>query len=429
MSEGENEEAAAVMGVVEDSEDEQDVSDAEMDEIRVSESGKLHLYNVQPKETWRDVQINTELSEDNQAKILKGVEEYADIFSDVPTATHLIKHEIKLTTEEPVRSKPYKIPLALAEAVEKELKSLEEHGWIERSNAAYASPIVIVKKKGTDDIRLCVNFKKLNDITVEDPMPLVEIEDVIAKISDAKILSVLDMCKGYYAIPLEESSKDYTTFVTPTDTYRFTVNPFGLRNAGAVYCRLMRMILQGANNVGNYVDDVIAHDKNVDCHIDTLRNLFQRLREANVKVKPSKARLGYFKLEFLGFVVGNGEIKPTETNIKKIQDAPRPTTKKGVRALCGAINFVRKFIPNCAEIIRPITELTKRDGSETVKWETEQELVFTKIKQMLTSDPVLKLFDIKKEHMLQTDASEIVVGGTLLQKEADGTLHPVFLCQ
>ena len=211
-----------------------------------------------------------------------------------------------------------------------------------------------------------------------------------------------------------------------TDTYRFTVNPFGLRNAGAVYCRLMRMIMQGANNVGNYVDDVIAHDKNVDCHIDTLRNLFQRLREANVKVKPSKARLGYFKLEFLGFVVGNGEIKPTETNIKKIQDAPRPTTKKGVRALCGAINFVRKFIPNCAEIIRPITELTKRDGSETVKWETEQELVFTKIKQILTSDPVLKLFDIKKEHMLQTDASEIVVGGTLLQKEADGTLHPVF---
>ena len=90
-----------------------------------------------------------------------------------------------------------------------------------------------------------------------------------------------------------------------TDTYRFTVNPFGLRNAGAVYCRLMRMIMQGANNVGNYVYDVIAHDKNVDCHIDTLKNLFQRLREANVKVKPSKARLGYFKLEFLGFVVGS----------------------------------------------------------------------------------------------------------------------------
>lgn len=100
-----------------------------------------------------------------------------------------------------------------------------------------------------------------------------------------------------------------------------------------------------------------------------------------------------------------------------------------MRALCGAINFVRKFIPNCAEIIRPITELTKRDGSETVKWETEQELAFTKIKQILTSDPVLKLFDIKKEHMLQTDASETAVGGTLLQKEADGTLHPVFLCQ
>jgi len=98
ISEGENEEAAAVMGVVEDSEDGQDVSDAEMDEIRVSESGKLHLYNVQSNETWIDIQINTELSEVDQAKIFKVVEEYADIFSDVPTATHLIKHEIKLTT-------------------------------------------------------------------------------------------------------------------------------------------------------------------------------------------------------------------------------------------------------------------------------------------------------------------------------------------
>ena len=298
ISEGENEEAAAVMGVVEDSEDGQDVSDAEMDEIRVSESGKLHLYNVQQKETWRDVQINTELNEVDRAKIFKVVEGYADIFSDVPTATHLIKHEIKLITEEQVRSKPYKIPLALAEAVEKKLTSLEEHGWIERSNAAHASPIVIVRKTGTDDIRLSVNFKKLNDITVEDPMPLVEIEDVIAKISDAKILSVLDMCKGYYAIPLEESSKDYTTFVTPTDTYRFTVNPFGLRNAGAVYCRLMRMIMQGANNVGNYVYDVIAHDKNVDCHIDTLRNLFQRLREANVKLNPLKPGLVFSSSNF-----------------------------------------------------------------------------------------------------------------------------------
>lgn len=423
---GEDMDIGAVIGVVEDSDDEQEVTEGEMERASAGETEKLQLYNVQPRETWRDVQINPELSEGDQRKIRSVVEEYADIFSDVPTTTHLLSHEIKLTTEEPVRSKPYKIPLALADAVQKEIQSLEQHGWIERSNAPYASPIVIVKKKGTTDIRLCVNYKKLNDITVEDPMPLVEMEDVLSKISDARILSVLDLSKGYYAIPLDEKSKDYTTFVTPTDTYRFTVNPFGLRNAGAVFCRLMRLILRGATNVGNYVDDVIAHNKNVDCHVVTLQNLFQRLRDANVKAKPSKARLGFFKVDFLGHTIGSGEIKPTETNICKILNATAPTTKKGVRALCGAMNFVRKFIPNCAELIKPITELTKKNSSEIVKWGEEQEQAFEQIKKILTSDPVLKLYDISKEHVLQTDASETAVAGTLLQREADGTLHPAF---
>jgi len=120
----------------------------------------------------------------------KLIEEYKEIFSDVPTTTHLLKHDIKLTSEEPVYSKPYKLPYNLVETVEKEIKELEQQGWIEPSDAAYASPIVVVKKN-SDDIRLRVNYKKVNDVTVNDPMPMPEIDDILSKIGQSDMFQRL----------------------------------------------------------------------------------------------------------------------------------------------------------------------------------------------------------------------------------------------
>jgi len=150
----------AAMGVVEDSDDEDECQE------RVETSNTAY-YSTEQKETWKDVNVNPELSPEQSQQIWKLIEEFSEIFSDVPTTAHILKHDIKLTSDEPVYSKPYKLPYSLVEPVEKEITELKRQGWIEPSDASYASPLVVVKKN-SDDIRLCVNYKKLNDITVND---------------------------------------------------------------------------------------------------------------------------------------------------------------------------------------------------------------------------------------------------------------------
>jgi hypothetical protein len=153
---------AAVMGLVESS----DVEDLEEEEgntgIRLEEeNGNIVYPNTVETDTWKEVKINPELSEADQDRLRKLVEEYSDIFSDVPTPTNLIEFDIKLPEDEPFYTKPYRIPVHLVDKVEDELQKMLQMGWIERADSDYASGLVIVKKKGSDDLRLCVNYKKL----------------------------------------------------------------------------------------------------------------------------------------------------------------------------------------------------------------------------------------------------------------------------
>jgi hypothetical protein len=420
---GDAEEIAAVMGVVEDSDNESDDND-ENDRI-VKESGKMELYNLTQKETWRDVDINPDLEHEVKSQLWKLVQEYGDIFSDVPTVTNVMKHKIELTSDIPVSSKPYKIPIHLQDAVDGEIQTLLKHGWIERCTSEYASPIVVVKKKNSNDIRLCVSYKAVNDIMKDFPQPMPEIDDILAKVGPAKIFTTVDMCKGYYAIELDEQSRDYTSFVTPNDMYRFKVLPFGLKTAGAAYCNMLRRVLHDAVNMQNFIDDVIAYDQSIDAHVHTLRDLFQRIRNANLKIKPSKTKIGYFEVQFLGHIVSQGQIKPTTENVEKVLNAPVPKTKSGVRSLCGTVGFIRKFVPNCAKWLKPLHDLTGNKCGDSVNWTDKHQKALDHIKSALTTQPVLKIYDPKRKHVLQCDASDDHIGGVLLQEEDDGLLHPV----
>jgi hypothetical protein len=413
--------SAAVMGLIETSDDECEVEMSCKDE-----TSKLESYHKDQTETWKDVKINPELSAENKQKLRELLEEYQDIFSDVPTKTHLITHEIKLNTDEPVYCKPYKVPINMVGKVNEELKLMLSQGIIERSTAAYASPMVIIKKKQSDSLRLCIDFTRLNRITVVDPMPQPDVEDVLAKLGNSQLFSTFDACKGFYAIPMDERSKDYTSFVTGDNMYKFNVMPFGLVNAPRTYSRMVKMMLQGAENMDNFVDDIITFTtRDFNLHLNTLRELFNRARQANVKLRPSKAKVGYTQIEFLGSLISEGQIKPNPESIEKILNAPVPRTKKGVRSLVGCINWLRKYLPKAAKLLKPLTDLTSKKASEIVKWGPEQEASMFEIRRVLTSVPVLSIYDSNKQHVIQTDASNEYIGGTLLQLEDDGLLHPI----
>ena len=395
------------------------VNDGEVEQ----EEEILELYNGIQKETYKDVLINPNLSENKKKEIRKLLEKYKDIFSDVPGRTNLVEHEIKLTCDTPVRCKAYPTPYGLQKEIDKEIEIMLESGVIERSTAAYAAPLVVVKKTdGTN--RLCCNYKQLNKLTIFDPEPMMANEDIFNKLSGSSLFSKFDFCKGYWQIEMEEKSRDLTTFICANGLFRFKVMPFGLVNSASSYNRMMRQLLEGTKNLESYVDDVLAHTKSWEEHMVVLEEFFARVRRAKLTLKPKKCQLGYETVDFLGHTVSGDKIKPKIESIDKINDMPRPKNKKQVRSFLGAVNYYRKFIPNCAEVMKPLTDLTRKNAKIVVDWTTELEQAFQALKKALSEAPILKLPDIDAEFTVRTDASNVSIGCVLMQTH-EGILHPV----
>jgi len=256
--------AAAIACALEDENDETNSTAV------VKDSDVMPLYNAVQKESVDDVAINPELSTEQINEVKSLLKEYSDIFTDVPKITHLAKHKVDLTQKEPVQSKIYPTPYKMDEVTSNEIDDMLAKGITERSEAAYTSPLVLVKKPdGT--YRTCLNFKEFNKITVFDPEPMMSADDIFPKLAGSRFYSTFDFCKGYWHIPMEENSKDCTTFVSSRGLFRLKVMPFGLVNAGSTYNRMVRKLLDGATSLQSYVDDVIGNTKNWDEHIQTLR--------------------------------------------------------------------------------------------------------------------------------------------------------------
>jgi hypothetical protein len=264
----------------------------------------------------------------------------------------------------------------------------------------------------------------LNKITVFDPEPMMSADDIFPRLSGSKFYSTFDFCKGYWQIPMEESSKDFTTFTTSKGLMRFRTMPFGMVNAGSTYNRMVRKLLDGSHNLESYVDDVIGHTGSWNHHIEILRDFYERVKKGNLTLKPSKCKIGFGQVDFLGHTLTSDFIGPQTETVGKILHVARPHTKRQCRSLLGLVNFYRRYIPHCAEIIAPLTDLTKGKASNTVAWGQDHENAFTKVKEILSSEPILKLPDVKKDFMLQTDASDRGIGACLFQ-EHEGVMHPV----
>ena len=174
----------------------------------------------------------------------------------------------------------------------------------------------------------------------------------------------------------------------------------------------------------NYIDDICVHTVTWEEHLQVLGEVFKRVLEANMTVRPSKCMLGFNTVDYLGHHLGDGEIGLQQYNVEKIQNAPRPMTKKGVRSFLGLTGYYRNYIPNYSAIAAPLTDLTKKLNPNKVLWGDPQEKAYAMLKQHLTNKPVLRLPDLTKDYVLRTDASDLGVGAVLMQ-EHDGELFPI----
>jgi len=383
-------------------------------------------YPLISKESLSDITICPDLTQFQKQSIEELISEYPDVMTDKPGRTNLERFTMQVNDSKPVHVKPYPLPHAKADIVEQEIKELLKAGIIAPSLSPYNAPIVLVRKPDGSH-RMCIDFRRLNAVVEFQAEPLPDPSTIFANLSRARYFSKLDLSRGYYQIEVEPECRKLLAFSTPQGHYEFNTVPFGLNNASSVFTRMMRKLLAPIHRPGlfNFIDDILIATETWDEQIETLSVLLARLRETGLTAKPSKCMIGFKKLKFLGHMIKENLLMPDEEKIARLRDAPQPDTKSSVRSFLGMCGYYQKFIPRFNLIAAPLSNLTKKDQPEKVKWNAECEEAFQKLKDLLTAEPILHLPDLSKPFILRTDASIQGLGAVLLQSDdKETTLFP-----
>ncbi|KAK7898417.1 hypothetical protein WMY93_019270 [Mugilogobius chulae] len=235
------------------------------------------------------------------------------LFSTKPGCTDLIQHDIHLRdpNQQPIRDTTSRIPAKLIPAVKQEVEDMLAMGVIEPSKSEWCSPVVLVPKKNDPRQRFCVNFSKLNAVSAFDAYPMPRVEELIERLGNAKFLTTLDLCKGYWQVPLTETSKNLTAFRVPSGLYQFKTMPFGLHGAPATFQRLVDEVLRGADSYSAaYIDDIVVFSESWGDHIKHLNDVFNRIERAGLVMNARKCHIAKTEVEYLGYIIGGGVIRP-----------------------------------------------------------------------------------------------------------------------
>ena len=327
------------------------------------------------KSILEQLQLVNDLSTDEE-KLKKLILEYIDIFrspNQKLTCTSKLTHRIITEDVPPICKRPYKVPYQRQELLKKEISKLLEDEVITESESPWSFPAILIEKKthpGEDaQFRLCIDFRTLNSITKTDFFPLPYLEDTIDRLAGASLFSTMDLASGYFQIPLHADDQEKTAFSTFDNHYEFKRMPMGLKNAPATWQRFMNHIFANLSykECLLYLDDVIVFSSdNIEEHLNRLRHVFEKMRESNLKFKPTKCHFLKKEVEYLGHIVTQDGYKPNPNKIEIVKNYPQLKTVKDIRAFLGLAGFYRKFVPNFSKISQPLTELTKNNTA--FKW-------------------------------------------------------------
>ena len=384
------------------------------------------------------------LTRDQQARLIDVIYSHTEVFSlfdgDLGFCD-ILKHSIPTTTDKPVYLPHRQIPVQLQSEVRKCLDNWLKQGIIRPSKSPYASQVVIVRKK-TGEIRLCVDFRKLNAISIRDSFPLPRVEEALQAVQAAVWFSSFDLAQGYLQMAMEEEDIEKTAFrAGSSGLYEFTRMPFGLTNAGASFCRLMEMCIGDQQYVTLlfYLDDICIFAETADQMLDRIEFVFSRLKEFNLKIKPKKSHFFQTSVTFLGHILSADGVSPNPEKVAKIKDWPTPKTPKEVHSFVGLASYYRRFIPNFAKWAGPLHALIvpasfkqkirrgemKKSDLPEFQWTPACQEGFDQLKKALTEAPVLAYPDYSKPFILETDASLKGLGAVLSQKGDDNEIRVV----
>jgi hypothetical protein len=361
--------------------------------------------------------VDATVTDNDRVEFSRLLHQYHTIFSrgdhDLGLET-AVKHRIDTGDNRPLRQVLRRQPPHYAQEIDRQVDEWLAQGRIEPSQSEWASNVVIVKKKD-GSLRFCVDLRQVNERTVKDAYPLPRIDHCLDCLGGATWYSTMDLRSGYHQVAMDEKDKGKTTFITRRGAYAFNVMPFGLCNAPATFQRLMDCTMRGLNYdiCLIYLDDIIVFSADVPTHLERLSQVFDRLRQVNLKLKPSKCAFLRRSVEFLGYRISARGIETDNRKTQTIADWPIPKKLKEVRGFLGLCGYYRRFVEKFSDIAAPLHAMTKKNTP--FNWTEECQKSFDTLKQKLTEASILALPCDVGGYVLDTDASDHGLGAVLSQ--------------
>ena len=315
-----------------------------------------------------------------------------------------------------------RLPLSVREEVSAELQRLLEDGIIEKIDASeWISPLAVSRRKD-GRIRICVDLRGPNSQIVAEVHPLPTLDELESKLHGS-IYSRIDLKTAYHQLRLHKDSRDIAAFLTPDGLMRYTRVPFGLVSSGSAFQKLLSSLLKGVPGCGHYLDDILVSGKDHQEHDARLQEVLNRLARANVTINKDKSVFRQTSIEFCGHKLSAAGVVPLQSTVRAVVEAPPPSNVRELRSFLGTTGWFIRFVPAYASVVRPMADLLKKD--RPFQWSEEQQAAFTKVKQLISTSPVMRPFDPHLPTIVTSDASDRGAGAVLTQIQPGGEERPV----